>query len=194
MTGNGFFPEPLPSLKVFKSEGNPQKTPCPPLPTPPKCLGTWWHSPECRGLMWGCATTHKIHDLLMKKPYQNKSTNQNQTEPLERAAYTNSLAPGPHPKPWSCQAMARWGTAPQTRWALTLVTLLLTVLMLQMLLTLLGMVVIRMGVLRRPRVTSAREARGVWGLTQPTDSAPQLRSGSGCATHLPHTSCPGSEP
>lgn len=36
---------------------------------------------------------------LDEKPYQNKSTNQNQTEPLDHAAYTNSLVHGPHPKP-----------------------------------------------------------------------------------------------
>lgn len=89
--------------------------------------------------------------------------------------------------------MASWRTAPQTPWALTLVTLLLILLMLQMLLTLLGMVVMRMGVLRRPRVTSARGARGMWGLTQPTGSGPQLGSGSGWTICLPHTSCPSSK-
>lgn len=90
------------------------------------------------------------------------------------------------PKSWSCQVTARWSTAPQTPWALTLVTLLLTLLMLQMLLTLLGMVVIRMGAFRRSRVTSARGARGIWGLNQPTGSAPQLGIGSGWAACLTH--------
>lgn len=64
---SGFFPELLPPLKVFKTEGDPQKTPLSPSTHLPKCLSTWWHSPECRGLMWGCATTHKVHCLVMKK-------------------------------------------------------------------------------------------------------------------------------
>ena len=54
--------------------------------------------------------------------------------------------------------------ATQPFWALTLVTLLL---MLEKLLTLLGTVVMRIGVLRSPRVTSTRGMRGTQGLPQP---------------------------
>lgn len=42
-----------------------------------------------------CNHTQSPGSLDGKKPYQNKSTNQNQTEPLQHAAYTNSLVPGP---------------------------------------------------------------------------------------------------
>lgn len=56
---------------------------------------------------------------------------------------------------------------------LTLTTLLL---MLQMLL-LLGMVVMRMGVLLSPRVSSAKEATGTRGLLQPGRLSPAFTAG-----------------
>lgn len=63
-----------------------------------------------------------------------------------------------------------------------MVTLLLMLLMLQTLLTLLGTVVMRMGVLRSPRVTSARGSRGMRGLLQPgmLSPAPRERLLPGC--------------
>lgn len=47
----------------------------------PKCLGTWQHSSECRGLMWGCATRNNIQGLLEKNPTKTKAPTKTRQSP-----------------------------------------------------------------------------------------------------------------
>lgn len=136
---------------------------------PPEHLHTWGHSPGTRGLtglgLW-------VHKQTPRSLCEEKTQTLNQPE----LASTNppALVTAPHPKPRTPRPCPR-GAQPHSTpplWALTLVTLLLTLLMLQTPLPLLGMVVMRMGVLRSPRVTSTRGARRTQGLPQPGRLSP----------------------
>lgn len=172
--------------------------------TCPKCLHTQRHSPEgsC-----GCGFMCRPWALFehTKKTQQNNTKinprkPQNQKpELLDCAASTNSptLFTVPHPKPRTprpCPSGAQPHST-QSLWALTLMTLLLTLLMLQTPLPLLGMVVMRMGVLRSPRVTSAGGVGGMQDLCQPSrlSPAPGERLWPDCCTHPDQWWAPSSD-
>lgn len=171
--GNGFFPEPLPPQQPFKTEGDPQRLSAHLPSYPPEHLHTRGHSPGHRGLtglgLW-------VHKQTPRSLCEEKIQTLNQPELPDHAASTNppALVTAPHPKPRTPRPCPR-GAQPHSTpplWVLTLVTLLLTLLMLQTPLLLLGMVVMRMGVLRSPRVTSTRGARCTQGLPQPDRLSP----------------------
>lgn len=126
-----------------------------------------------------------LHAQTLGSPLAVKKKKKNQPEPLDCAASTRLPHSGHCSQAQDLPAHAQCSpTAPSPSGALTLVTLLVTLLTLQTLPPLLGMVVTRIGVLRSPRVTSARGVRGMWGLSQPQPSrlspAPGDRLRPGC--------------